>query len=454
LREESEMAKKMWGGRFGKKTNLLVEEFTRSIDYDARLAGWDIVGSKIHVKILKKALMLKDEEAKKLNAALDEISDEIRQKGLDIGPDSEDIHTAIQNAVEKKAGKLALKLHTARSRNDQVIFDMKMLCKAKLTELGNACRVLKGSLHKTGSKFSKLIVPGYTHLQHAQLVLLSDYLKSYEEMLERDRARLVSIAKKIQPVLGAGALAGTPIPSQIYSEKIEAVVGGKKIKVTVRPPSNSLDSVSDRDFVIEILSALSILGMHLSRLSEDLIIWSTKEFGFVELDDAFATGSSLMPQKKNPDVLELIRGNTGLLYGNLMSALTIMKGLPLTYNRDMQLDKCSLFSSFDIIDKELKVLPGLIETVRFSKKNIEKAQEDESLYATDIVYHLVKKGVPFRNAHDIVGKLVRETMATGGKIKNMTDGELACFSGKLKHKDIMRLMNPKKSVKSRVSIKR
>jgi len=354
------MAKKLWGGRFGKKTDPLVEEFTKSIHYDYKLAEYDVYGSLMHIKILKKADFLSITEYNKLHKAFSNILDKIKSGTFKYDNACEDIHTNIQNVLEKEVKSLVLKLHTARSRNDQVVFDLKMFSKDKLLDIRELCLNLQKTLLEMAKENIDITIPGYTHLQHAQLVYLSDYLRSYCNMLNRDYKRLYTLSDNIKFTLGAGALAGAPISSKFYNEAIKEVIKELDFKeIQFEAVENSLDTVSDRDFVIEILSALSIMGMHLSRLSEDLIIWSTKEFGFVEIDDAFATGSSLMPQKKNPDVLELIRGYSGVLYGNLVSVLTTMKGLPLTYNRDMQLDKPPLFSSFEIIEKELKVLEKL-----------------------------------------------------------------------------------------------
>ncbi len=452
------MSKKLWGGRFKKKTDPLVEEFTKSIDYDCELALFDIIGSKIHVEVLRKCGYLEEKEEKELIEALDEIFDEVKDqmKKDTFKPDGEDIHTYIQNKVEDKVDDLALKLHTARSRNDQVLFDLKCLCKSRLLGIKELCSILKKSLVKVSESNKKVIIPGYTHLQHAQLIYLSDYLDSYVEMLQRDQVRLDNVAKDIKISLGAGALSGAPgIERKAYKEILKESEGLKKLLGAEVEPSiaKSIDTVSDRDFVIEILSALSILGMHLSRLSEDLIIWSTKEFGFIEIDDAFTTGSSLMPQKKNPDVLELIRGYAGTLYGNLMSVLTMMKGLPLTYNRDMQLDKPPLFSSFKIIEKELGILPGLIETIKWNKEFInEKIKDDIALYATDFVYYLIEKEkIPFKAAHDIIGKLVSECLKVGG-IKKLSAIEIKKIYDKLDKKKLIELMDPVKSVKSRTSV--
>ncbi|MBL7156961.1 MAG: argininosuccinate lyase [Candidatus Omnitrophica bacterium] len=441
------MTKKMWGGRFKKKTDPLVEEFTKSIDYDYKLAKYDVLGSIMHVLILKKSSLITNKEAEKLGSALKKIYNRIEKKKFAIDRKAEDIHTNIQNAIEKELGSLALKLHTARSRNDQVLFDLKLFCAAELNNIQGLSLALMESLKTVCKKAKGIIIPGYTHLQHAQLVYLSDYLGSFIEMLERDNKRLENIKNSMKLTLGAGALAGTPIDAKLYKKEAKGI--------KIEPTTNPIDTVSDRDFVIEILSMLSILGMHLSRLAEDLIIWSTKEFNFVELDDAFATGSSLMPQKKNPDVLELIRGYTGTLNGNLISVLTMMKGLSLGYNRDMQLDKPPLFSSFEIIAQELQILAKLVERLAWNRRVIKKRiEEDEALYATDLVYYLIKKGVPFKRAHDIIGKLVKFSLDKGRKIKGMKDTELAKFSNKFKHSEIARLLDPLVSVKSRISIKR
>ncbi|MGB2705826.1 MAG: argininosuccinate lyase [Candidatus Omnitrophota bacterium] len=458
------MSKKLWGGRFGKKTDPLVEDFTKSIDYDYKLAKYDIGGSIIHVDILQKSDFITPTEAKALKSALNKIREQIRKDKdgkFHYDEKFEDIHTNIQNVLEKEVGDLVLKLHTARSRNDQVLFDLKAFCKFELKNIATLCKKLQQSLMESSEENKGIIIPGYTHLQHAQLVYLYEYLNSYTEMLQRDVVRLTNVSKSIKLSLGAGALSGTPIDPGIYNKAIKQFMKEYKefaetwdIEQDITVPK-ALDTISNRDFVIETLAALAILGMHLSRFAEELIIWSTKEFGFIEIDDAFATGSSLMPQKKNPDVLELIRGYTGTLYGNLISALTMMKGLPLTYNRDMQLDKPPLFSSFEIIEKELKILPKFIKTLKWNKKTIEdKIKDDETLYATDLVYYLIKKGIPFKSAHDIIGKLVKFSLETDRKIKDMKDQELKKFSDKLKHNEVIRLMDPVTSVESRVSVDR
>ncbi|MFA5085942.1 MAG: argininosuccinate lyase [Candidatus Omnitrophota bacterium] len=440
------MSKKLWGGRFAKATDPLVEEFTKSIQYDYKLAKHDLLGSMAHVQILKKAHYLTASEAAKLMKGLKSILASVKAEKFNYDPAAEDIHTQIQNMLYSKAGDAALKLHTARSRNDQVVFAVKLYCKDAIKETIGCVEGLVSALENTAFKNKGFIMPGFTHLQHAQPVYLKEYLSAYTMMLKADSAKLDYLDETIKLTMGAGALAGTPIKSGDYKVSI----GDIKVECT----TNSIYAVSDRDFLISTLNVLSLIGMHLSRLAEDLIIWSTKEFNFIKIDDAFCTGSSLMPQKKNPDVLELVRGYAGRLLGNAVSVMTMMKGLPLAYNRDMQLDKEPLFNSFEIISSELKVMTGLIKTLKFNKVKIEEHLEDEALYATDLVYYLVKKGVAFKNAHNIIGDLVKYSLDNGIEIKSMTDHELSRFSDKFKSKEIVGLFDPKVSVESKKSIKR
>ncbi|MFH1645677.1 MAG: argininosuccinate lyase [Candidatus Omnitrophota bacterium] len=438
------MTKKLWGGRFGKGTDLLVEEFTRSIQYDYKLAKYDVLGSMAHVAVLGKAGILSSSEVDKLTKALVSIHSEIELGKFKFNKNVEDIHSCIQDTIGKKTGDLSLKLHTARSRNDQVAVATKFYCKSELLNMAKEVLLLCVDMSKLANRNNDIIIPGFTHLQHAQPVYLSDYFLAYSSMLKRDSQRLVAIEKKMVITMGAGALAGSPIASELY--RIET----DEFKIV--PVTNSLDSVSDRDFIIEILSALSILGMHLSRFSEDMIIWASKEFNFVEIDDAYCTGSSLMPQKKNPDVLELIRGYAGRFNGNLVSVLTMMKGLPLTYNRDMQLDKEPLFDSVELALKELKVLQGLVKTLKFNKEVIAKHLKDEALYATDIVYYLVEKGIAFKAAHTIVGKLVKYSEDNGIEIKDMSQTMLNKICKELIKDEVNKLFDPKVSVESKKSI--
>ena len=451
------MTKKLWGGRFSKKTNPLVEEFTKSIQYDYKLAICDVLASQMHIQILLDAGLLSYDEEVKIFHALKEIANDINNgKFKPNNKKIEDIHTAIQNELQKKVKDLALKLHTARSRNDQVVFDTKLYCRFSISDIQKYIDELITAITEVAEKNVHIMIPGFTHLQHAQPIYLKDYLFAYKAMLIRDKKRLEYISAHIEMTMGAGALAGTPISADEYNIKASEYL--KKFTIAnlnIDASTNSLDAVSDRDFVIELISALSITAMHLSRLSEDLIIWATKEFDFIEIDEAFCTGSSLMPQKKNPDVLELIRGYAGRLYGNLVSVLTMMKGLPLTYNRDMQLDKEPLFDSFEIVSKELKVMTGLMKTLQFNEERIKEHLKDEALYATDLVYYLViKKGVAFKTAHTIVGKLVKDSLERAGGIQGMSEKDLKKYCSKFVKKEIKELFDPKVSVESKKSIKR
>jgi len=450
---------KLWGGRFSKETNPEVEKFTKSIHFDKKLVKFDIWGSMIHVITLNNANYLSNSETEKLIEGLEKISEKVDENKFEPDPECEDIHTNIQNLLMQNVGDLALKLHTARSRNDQVVFATKLYCKFTIDDLQTSIIQLISAIRELTEKNKLIIIPGFTHLQHAQPVYLKDYLGSYVEMLKRDGLRLDYISSNMEINMGSGALAGTPIDATHYqkalTETLKKYLGKFAEDFKIVPVNNSIDSVSDRDFIIEIIGALSIIAMHLSRLSEDLIIWSSKEFDFIEIDEAFCTGSSLMPQKKNPDVLELVRGYTGRLYGNLVSVLTMMKGLPLTYNRDMQLDKEPLFNSFEIILSELRVLPGLIKTLKFNEEVIADHLEDESLYATDLAYFLVDKGVPFKEAHRIVGELIKYSNDhPQKKIKEMSEEDLKKFSDKFTKNEVIKRFDPIFSVESKRSINR
>lgn len=434
------MAKKLWGGRFTKQTDPLVEEFSKSIQYDHALAAFDIRGSLLHVQVLKKAGYLTASEAARLTKALGALLKDTAGGSYAWDPASEDIHTDIQNKLSRKVGSLALKVHTARSRNDQVALATKLYCKDALCGIRKDIAAFRSSLKSLAGRYTGVIIPGVTHMQHAQPVYLKDYLGAYGAMLGRDDRRLAAIEAAIEPVMGAGALAGTPIPAAKYG---------------TMAPANPLDAVSDRDFVIEIIAALAIVATHLSRLAEDLIIWSTAEFGFVDIDEAYCTGSSLMPQKKNADSLELIRGYAGRIYGDLVSVLVMMKGLPLSYNRDMQLDKEPLFASLDIVSKEVRILAGLMATLTFDTAAIRARLKDESLYATDLVYYLVGLGIPFKNAHTLVGKLIRYSLESGIAIKDMPEDLLRKkLSPKVARAAVLKRLDPAFSVASKRSVRR
>jgi len=442
---------KLWGGRFSKKTNALVEDFTRSIQFDKKLAKYDCIGSLAHIDILKVAGLLSETEHNKLKKGLHKILGNIEK--ISVSPDQafEDIHSYVQFLLEqdKSVGAAALKLHTCRSRNDQVAFDVKLYCLQNIAVTRAIVFELIDSLKKLGDKNSDVFLPGYTHLQHAIPVALVDHLGAYVAMLTRDNNRLNQISENIKLTFGAGAVAGTFIPAEKYSLSAKGM-----LPKNVEPCANSIDSVSDRDFVIEILSALSIMAMHVSRLSEDMILWASKEFDFVDIDDAFCTGSSLMPQKKNPDVLELARGYTGRIYGNLINVLVMMKGLPLSYNRDMQHDKEPLFDSFDIMQKTAAVLAELFKNVTFKTANIKNQLDDESLYATDLADYLVQKGVAFKEAHSIIGRLIKHKCETGEDIKTMGNNTLAQFHKFLTVGTVKNILDPKVSVNAKKSIRR
>ncbi len=423
------MAKKLWGGRFKKEIDRDFFEFQKSIHYDYNLAKYDLYHSWIHVTALKNSGILTNDEAKKLHAALEGVLKEIKENKFKPNLNSEDIHTEIQNKIEKKTGSLAGKLHTLRSRNDQIAFDEKFYCKQEAEKINQYLSEVQASLKSLSIQHKGLNIPGYTHTQRAQAVKFSDYLGAHIVMFKNDQKRLKNFSDNLIIQLGSGAFKGTSLTKE-YDKAIKVFLQQKiapdfcgKLAVV----DNALVNVSDRDFIIEFLSALSIIQMHLSRLAEDFILYSAKEFNYFDLPEEFCTGSSLMPHKKNPDFLELVRGYTGRIYGNLVSLLTMMKGLPLTYNRDMQLDKEPLFSSVDIVKAELKILAKFIKGVKLNKDVIKKALQDESLYATDLAEYLVMKKVTFSQAHEIVGKLIRYSEDNRCKIKQMEEGLLKKF---------------------------
>lgn len=435
------MKKKLWGGRFTKAQDPEFEDFSSSIYFDYKLAKYDAQGSIAHARMLGKCGIIPKKDAAAIVKGLTAILKEIKSGKFIYDFTVEDIHTNIQNALEAKVGKAALKLHTARSRNDQVALDMRMYCKEKAQELYNFVTGLQNSLLGFAKKNSEIVVPGLTHTQHAQPVLLSDYAWAYIEMLERDKSKLHYAYHAADSLpLGACALAGTSL-------KIDRKFVAKELGFAGICHS-TMDAVSDRDFVIEMLEATSAISLHLSRIASDLILWATPEFGFVTIDQKFCTGSSIMPQKVNPDFLELVRGMTGRIYGNLISVLTVMKGLPLTYNRDMQWDKQPLFDSVEKVSKALSIFAKLVKTLKVNKANIDRALLDESLYATDLAEYLVAKGVDSRQAHSIVGGLVSHTLEKKERISALTLRELKGFSEKFE-KDVFKLFDPKRSVKSR-----
>ena len=439
------MTKKLWGGRFKKKLDPFFENFSSSIVTDYRLAKCDLIGSFLHIHILKGAKLISGSDFLKLKKGILTLLAQVDKGTFAYDFCAEDIHTNIQEELRKKAGSVVSKLQTCRSRNDQVVFDTKLYCLMSGERLQDMIFYLQKSFLEISRLHAALVLPGYTHLQHAQPVYFKDYLGAYSAMFERDAKRLENCLLGLGISLGSGALAGTPIPASIYNAEIKKALKALKMSGLIKliaASKNSLSTVSDRDFVIELLSVLAIMGMHISRLCEDLILWSTKEFGFIEVGDEYCTGSSLMPQKKNPDALELLRGSAGILTGNLVSVLTMMKGLPLSYNRDMQWDKAPLFSSLELLEDGLAILSGLLKTVKVNKENIKKQLQDESLCATDLADHLVSCGVAFSEAHEIIGKLVGYSLSKDKEIKEMSQEELNLFSKKLNKKEVLKRLDP------------
>lgn len=390
---------KLWGGRFTKETNQLVHNFNASLSFDQKFYKQDIEGSIAHVTMLAKQQIITDEEKDQIISGLSGIMEDITNKSLEITAEHEDIHSFVEAHLIERIGEAGKKLHTGRSRNDQVALDMKLYTRDEITEIDELVKTLLITINNIMKANTHTYMPGFTHLQKAQPVTLAHHFGAYFEMFKRDRSRLYDIAKRMNlSPIGSGALAGTTYPlDREYTASLLGFDG---------PTLNSMDSVSDRDYLIELLSALSTIMMHLSRFCEEIIIWNSNEYRFVEIDDAYSTGSSIMPQKKNPDIAELVRGKTGRVYGALMSLLTTMKGLPLAYNKDMQEDKEFTFDAIDTVKGCLALFNGMISTMKFNKANMESSAKNGFTNATDAADYLVNKGIPFRDAHGIVGQLV------------------------------------------------
>jgi argininosuccinate lyase len=389
----------MWKGRFKTDTAALLKKYSESVSFDWRLYKHDIDGSIAHAAALLDAGIITEDENKAIVHGLEQIREEIERGDFHFDENLEDVHMNIESALTKKIGDAGAKLHTARSRNDQVALDLRLYLRAETDAIQQLVHDLQKCLVTLGEKYKHVIIPGYTHLQRAQPVLFAHHLLAYVEMLHRDFDRLTDAQKRINIMpLGSGAIAGSTI--NLNRELVAQLLGFPKIT------QNSMDAVSDRDFACEVLAAIAIIGMHLSRLSEDLILWSSSEFKFVTISDAYTTGSSLMPQKKNPDVAELTRGKTGRLYGNLLSLLTTLKGLPMTYNRDMQEDKEPVFDSVDTIKSALAIFAAMMLEIKVDEPRAAEAVGDWNLLATDLADYLVKRGVPFRKAHEVIGKAV------------------------------------------------
>ncbi|MBI5343830.1 MAG: argininosuccinate lyase [Deltaproteobacteria bacterium] len=413
--------KKLWSGRFTRNTDRLADEFNASISFDKRLFRHDIMGSIAHAAVLARAGILSENESRRIIAGLRSVERDIASGRFRFTPDMEDIHMAVEMRLTKKIGSLGGKLHTGRSRNDQVALDTRLYLKDELYEIINLLHGLKAAVADAAEKNLDVIMPGYTHLQRAQPVLFSHHLLAYYEMFKRDTGRLFDCLDRTDEMpLGSGALAGSPY--RLGRRFAARLLGFSRVS------ANSMDAVSDRDFIIEFLGAASILMMHLSRLSEEIVIWSSREFGFIELSDAFSTGSSIMPQKKNPDVAELARGKTGRVYGSLVALLTVMKGLPLAYNKDMQEDKEPLFDAVDTVKAALKVFIPMLGAMQVKKDAMRKAAREGFLNATDAADYLVKKGVPFRKAHAIIGRAVACCIKKGVALEDLSPSEWRGFS--------------------------
>jgi argininosuccinate lyase len=432
---------KLWGGRFTQPTDKFVEEFTASIDFDQRLYRYDIQGSKAHAEMLGRQQIIPVEDATKIIAGLDEILAEIEAGKVEFSVSLEDIHMNVEARLLERIGSVGGRLHTGRSRNDQVAVDIRLYLRDEIDTILDYAQKLEASLIAQAENNLNVIMPGYTHLQTAQPVLYSHHMLAYREMISRDISRLKDLRKRFNVMpLGAGALAGTTFP--IDREWVAEKLGFDGVT------RNSLDSVSDRDFAIEFCSFAGIMMMHLSRLSEELILWSSADFNFIELSDAFCTGSSIMPQKKNPDVPELVRGKTGRVYGNLVSLLTLMKSLPLAYNKDMQEDKEPLFDTVDTVKGSLKVFADMIAEMKVKADNMRIAAARGYSTATDVADYCVRKGLPFRQAHEVVGKTVRYCVETGKDIPELSLEEFRKFSD-LIDKDIYDYVTLEASVNAR-----
>lgn len=407
--------------RFEKDTDSKVQKYTESISYDQQLYREDIVGSIAHARMLSQCGIIGWDEVEKIVEGLNSIREEIQNGEFNFDPALEDIHMSIETRLFEKIGEIAGKLHTARSRNDQVATDMRMYAKNAIFETIVLLQGFQKVILDLAETNKEVIIPGYTHMQRAQPILLAHHLLAYFEMAQRDIDRFQDCLKRTDVLpLGSGALAGVPYP-------IDRNVVAKDLGFA-ETSANSLDAVSDRDFIIEYQAAASIAMMHLSRLAEELIIWSSAEFGFIEIDDAYATSSSIMPQKKNPDVAELARGKTGRVYGNLMSILTTMKGLPLAYNRDLQEDKEGFFDTVNTLNSTLEVFTGMLQTIKFNAERAEQAASENYTLATDVADYLAKKGVPFREAHGIVAKLVFLAISKGKELSELPLTDYQNFS--------------------------
>lgn len=435
---------KLWGGRFAKPTAKVVEEYTASIQFDRKLYRQDIKGSIAHATMLGKVGILTAEERDTIIRGLKGILADIEAGRIEFKVELEDIHMNIEKVLTERIGPLGGKLHTARSRNDQVALDVHLYVKEEIKEVLQGISHLQQAFVEVAENNLEVIMPGYTHLQRAQPILFAHHMMAYYAMLERDYGRMLDCAKRADMLpLGAGALAGTSFP--IDREYVAELLDFSAVY------DNSLDAVSDRDFVLEFLSAASVMMMHLSRLSEELVLWSSVEFSFIELDDGFSTGSSIMPQKKNPDVAELVRGKTGRVYGNLMQLLTVMKSLPLAYNKDMQEDKESLFDTMETVKSTLQIYTDMLLSMKVRTDKMYAATKEGFVNATDVADYLAARGIPFRQCHEIVGRLVLDCIKNGKSIDDLTLAEFQEYSPSFAE-DILEVIKVANCVKVRKSL--
>lgn len=416
-----EIMAQLWGGRFTKKTDDLVYAFNASIEFDKRLYRQDIRGSLVHAAMLVKQGILSEEDGKKIRDGLNGILEDLESGKLQITSEYEDIHSFVEATLTDRIGDAGKRLHTGRSRNDQVALDMKLYVRDEIDETDGLLKTLLMTIERMMEENTETFMPGFTHLQKAQPVTLAHHLGAYFEMFRRDRGRLADLRRRMNTCpLGAGALAGTTYP-------LDRAYTAEQLGFD-EPTANSMDSVSDRDYVIEYLAALSIMQMHLSRFSEEICIWNSNEYRFVEIDDAYSTGSSIMPQKKNPDIAELVRGKTGRVYGALMQMLTTMKGLPLAYNKDMQEDKELTFDAIDTVQNCLRLFTGMLDTMKFRRDVMADSARHGFTNETDAADYLVGKGIPFRDAHSIVGRLVLDCIDRGCALDDLPLDEFKKYS--------------------------
>jgi argininosuccinate lyase len=432
---------KPWGGRFTEATASSAEAFSASIHFDMRLYRHDIAGSKAHAKMLAKVGLISGSELEQILAGLTEIEAEIESNTFVFRPELEDIHMNIEKVLVEKVGQAGGKLHTARSRNDQVTLDMRLYLREESQHIIGLLTDMQKGFVRLARVYLGLIMPGYTHMQRAQPVLLSHHMLAYFEMFNRDKERLSDCLKRINVLpLGSGALAGTSLP--IDRDFVARELGFPKIS------ANSMDAVSDRDFIVEFLAACGLIQIHLSRLSEELVLWTSQEFGFAAIADRYCTGSSIMPQKKNPDMPELIRGKSGRVVGNLMTVLTVLKGLPMTYNRDLQEDKEPVFDTVDTVSQSLTVMSELLSGLSFNRETLKHATETGFMTATDLAEYLVLKNIPFRQAHGIVGKAVAFCIKNSKELTDLTLKELQGFSDVIAE-DVFGVLGAEGSINSR-----